>query len=42
MMMIDVADVNALVTGTDMKSTRKPELFAENEIKTQMNSRVEH
>lgn len=29
MIMIDVADVKALVTGTDIKSTRKPELFAE-------------
>lgn len=27
MIMIDVADVNALVTGTDIKSTRKPEMF---------------
>lgn len=24
MIMIDVADVNALVTGTDIKSTKKP------------------
>lgn len=33
--MIDVADVKALVTGTDIKSTRKPELFAENEEKVE-------